>query len=158
MPGPGTRRAGRWLALAAAGAVAGAVGLAIELCGGSPPAPGVEPPGRSASSSGSGPAPGAAPGPAPAPPPDPAAGSQELVRAARAEAAAGNLVQARALLARACDLAPSPATLLELAAIEFQTGGCRTAQRRAQQVIAAAPGEPLAGQARDLLGKIGRCD
>lgn len=151
----GPRRTGCWLALAAAAVLAGAIGLAIELRGGSPPAPGVErSPGRSGSLSG--PAPG--PGPALAPDPAPAASPESLVRAARAEVAAGNLVQARALFARACDLAPSPATLLELATVEFQTGDCRTARRRAQQVIAVAPGEPLAGRARDLLGRIGRCD
>ena len=60
------------------------------------------------------------------------------------------------LLAQAYALDPRPSTLLELATVEFQAGHCRDARRAAQRV--AATGGPLVGQARELLGKIGRCD
>jgi hypothetical protein len=147
-----SRRSGRWIALATALVVLGAIGLALALrrgaTGSAPPGPGsppppvvepTSPPGRSG----------------PPREPDPAA---QIVRSAKAELAAGNLVQARTLLARAAALDPRPSTLLELAAVELRTGHCRDARRAAQRVVAAAPGEPVADQAADLLGKIGRCD
>jgi hypothetical protein len=80
-----------------------------------------------------------------------------LVASARAEVAAGRLVPARALLTRAYALDPTPATLLELAGVEFQTGHCREARRATQRVVNEASGE-LADRARRLLDQIGRCD
>ncbi|HEX8110432.1 MAG TPA: hypothetical protein VF516_22020, partial [Kofleriaceae bacterium] len=67
------------------------------------------------------------------------------------------LVQARTLLVRAYALDPRPATLLELAAVDLQTGRCREAQRAVQRVIADGVG-PLSSQAWELMGRIGRCD
>jgi len=143
------RRTGRWLAAAAA--VAGsAVAAAIALRGSAPETP--------ASAGLEAGAPGAVDAGivALAIPPE-TAEAMRLVASAKAEAASGNLAQARVLLTRAYAVEPRPSTLLELAAIQFQTGDCRAARRAAQGVVAAAPGE-LARQARDLLGKIGRCD
>ena len=147
------RRAGRWIALAAAGVAVAAIGLVIALRRAAPEAPAPPAPEERATAE---PRPDAQPAlPPPASDVEPA---ERLVASAKAEAAAGNLVQARALLARAYALDPRPATLLELGAVELQTGHCREARRAAQGVIAAAPGEPLAARAQDLLGEIGRCD
>jgi hypothetical protein len=81
----------------------------------------------------------------------------QLVASARAEVAAGRIAQARTLLARAYALDPLPATLLELAAVELQTGHCREARRAVQRVIADGAGT-LSSQAWELMGRIGRCD
>ncbi len=102
---------------------------------------------------------------APARPPDPeeppadsaVEQAAQLVASARAEVAAGHPVPARTLLARAYALDPRPATLLELAAVELQTGHCREARRAVQRVIADGVG-PLSSQAWELMGRIGRCD
>lgn len=81
----------------------------------------------------------------------------QLVASARAEVAAGQIAQARTLLARAYALDPQPATLLDLAAVELQTGHCREARRAVQRVIADGAGT-LSSQAWELMGRIGRCD
>jgi hypothetical protein len=105
----------------------------------------------------------AAPDRPPAPAPDePPSGNEveqaaQLVASARAEVTAGHLAQARTLLAQAYTLDPQPATLLELATVDFQTGRCREARRAVQRVIAEGVGA-LASQARELMGRIGRCD
>lgn len=98
----------------------------------------------------------------PAAPDEPPSGStveqaSQLVASSRAEVAAGRLAQARTLLARAYALDPLPATLLELAAVELQTGRCREARRAVQRVIADGVGA-LSSQAWELMGRIGRCD
>jgi hypothetical protein len=73
-----------------------------------------------------------------------------IVASARAEVAAGRLGAARALLTRAYALDSAPATLLELAGVEFQSGHCREARRATQRVTSEASGE-LADRARQLL-------
>jgi len=114
--------------------------------------------GGGAGTAGRGPAGSGAPGTAPGSAHDGSAGDAAgLVASARAEVAAGRLVPARALLTRAYALDPAPATLLELAGIELQTGHCREARRATQRVVDQASGE-LADRARQLLEKIGRCD
>jgi hypothetical protein len=81
----------------------------------------------------------------------------QLVASARAEVAAGHLPEARDLLARAYALDPQPATLLDLADVDLQTGRCREARRAVQRVIASGAGV-LASRAWELMGRIGRCD
>jgi Tfp pilus assembly protein PilF len=81
----------------------------------------------------------------------------QLVAAARAELAAGRLAAARDLLSRAYTLDPQPATLLEIASVELQTGRCREARRAVQRVIADGAGA-LASRASELMARIGRCD
>ena len=81
----------------------------------------------------------------------------QLVAAARAELAAGRLAAARDLLSRAYALDPQPATLLELASVDLQTGRCREARRAVQRVIADGP-DALSSRAQELMGRIGRCD
>jgi Flp pilus assembly protein TadD len=97
----------------------------------------------------------------PAPPGEPSGSGVEqaaqLVASARAEIAAGRLAEARGLLSRAYTLDPQPATLLELASVELQTGRCREARRAVQRVIAGGAGE-LSSRASELMGRIGRCD
>jgi tetratricopeptide (TPR) repeat protein len=95
-------------------------------------------------------------------PPGEASGSgieqaAQLVAAARAEFAAGRLAAARDLLSRAYTLDPQPATLLELASVNLQTGRCREARRAVQRVIADGRGA-LSSRAQELMGRIGRCD
>ena len=159
---PRRRAIGVAAAVVAAGAIAAAVALGAFGARDSShraeaPDAGVAPP-DAASGPASGPASGSASGPAsgPAAPASAADDAARLVDAAHAEIAGGHLVQARALLTRAFALDARPATLLELATVELQTGRCREAQRAAQRVAAA--GEPLAAQAGELLAKIGRCD
>jgi predicted Zn-dependent protease len=81
----------------------------------------------------------------------------QLVASARAEVAAGRLADARDLLSRAYTLDPQPATLLELASVDLQTGRCREARRAVQRVIADGAGA-LSSRAWELMGRIGRCD
>jgi len=81
----------------------------------------------------------------------------QQIAAARTAVAAGQLAEARTLLARAYALDPQPATLLELAAVELQTGHCREARRAVQRVIADGVGT-LSARAWELMGRIGRCD
>ena len=146
------RRRWRWIAAAAALAAAGAIAaIALGRDGSSPPAPGRA---GSAAAPGS----GTAPSDHASPPASGVDQAAQLVAAATASAASGNVLAARGLLERAYTLDPRPATLLELGRIDLQIGRCRDARRAIQGVIAAAPGEPLAGEARELLGKIGRCD
>jgi hypothetical protein len=114
-------------------------------------APGGPPPDAAASDRPVAAAPDAPPPAADAEPPE------RLVDAARSAAAAGDLARARSLLARAYAVDPRPATLLELAAVDFQGGHCREARRAVQRVIADGAGA-LSGQAFELLGRIGRCD
>ena len=97
----------------------------------------------------------------PSPPGEPsgsgAAQAAQLVATARAEVAAGRLAAARDLLSRAYTLDSQPATLLELASVDLQTGRCREARRAVQRVIADGAGA-LSSRARELMGRIGRCD
>ena len=83
--------------------------------------------------------------------------AEQLVAAAHAAVTAGNLAEARTLLARAYALDPAPSTLLQLAAAELATGHCREARRATQRVIDESPPE-IAEPARQLLARIGRCD
>jgi hypothetical protein len=96
------------------------------------------------------------------PPPGEPSGSgveqaAQLIATARAELAAGRLAAARDLLSRAYTLDPQPATLLELASVDLQTGRCREARRAVQRVLADGAGA-LSSRASELMGRIGRCD
>jgi hypothetical protein len=145
---PGRRLA--WIGGGAAGAAA-AVVAALLWRDATPEAP------RSAPDTASG-QPGATGSDAAAPVRAGSAGdAAAIVASARAEVAAGRLGAARALLTRAYALDAAPATLLELAGVEFQSGHCREARRATQRVTSEASGE-LADRARQLLEKIGRCD
>lgn len=145
-----TRRSVRWLAAAAAVVAAGAIALVIAFGGGAAPeAPAPAGPSTAALDAIDAGILALATTPE-------AAEAMRLVASAKAALASGNLARARVLLTQAYAADPSPSTLLELATVEFQTGDCRDARRAAQRV--AATGGPLADQARDLLGKIGRCD
>lgn len=146
--------------------IAGAAGLAALVIAAVLALPDVDPArpagaGSSAGSSARLPPDAAAPDRPPAADESPAGSAvdqaAQLVASARAQVAAGHLVQARTLLARAYALDPRPATLLELAAVELQTGRCREARRAVQRVIADGVG-PLSSQAWELMGRIGRCD
>jgi tetratricopeptide repeat protein len=144
-----------WIAVAAAlAAVVIAAVLALPAVAPAPPA-------GAGSSSGSARLPLDASPPAhPASPGASGSGVQQaaqLLASARAEAAAGRLVQARDLLSRAYTLDPQPATLLELASVELQTGRCREARRAVQRVLADGAGA-LSAQAAELMARIGRCD
>lgn len=151
--------------------IAGAAGLAAVVIAAVLALPEVDPvppAGRAAGSGGSA-SPRASPAPAvpdaaarPAGSDEPPSGSAvdqaaQLVASARAEVAAGRLVQARTLLARAYALDPQPVTLLDLAEVELQTGHCREARRAVQRVIADGAGA-LSSRAWELMGRIGRCD
>jgi hypothetical protein len=156
-------RARRLAWIAGAAAVAAAVTAAVLAL------PEVDPARPAAGSAGSvspsaGPlADAAAPSrPSPPAPDEPPSGSgveqaARLVASARAEVTAGHLAQARTLLARAYALDPQPATLLEIAAVDLQAGRCREARRAVQRVITDGAGA-VSSQARELMGKIGRCD
>ena len=166
----------RWIGLAVLLCAAGAIAVWIAPRGRAPEPPAGAPP--SAASPSAAPPSGAPPSAAPpsavpvdaapppaAPPPPPRrvaaddrARAGELVASARAQAAAGQLARARDLLARAYALDPQPATLLELGRLDLRAGRCRDARRAAQGVLAAAPGPPLADEARALITEIGRCD
>lgn len=142
--------------------IAGAVGLGAAVIAAVLALPDADPdPGSARSGSDrSPPVADAAPRPAGSdePPPDRAAlQAAQLVASARAEVAAGQFAQARTLLAQAYRLDPQPATLLDLAAVELQTGHCREARRAVQRVIAEGAGA-LSDRARELMGWIGRCD
>jgi hypothetical protein len=154
---PGSAGRTRWIGVAAVGVAAGAIAVVLALRSGSE-----APPHASAGSSTQDlPRPGAAGPDAGSVATSPASTAQQaarLVASARAEIAAGNLAQARELLTQAYALDPSPATVLELGRVDYQTGHCRDARRAAQRVIEAAPAGSLADDARDLLAKIGRCD
>ena len=146
-----------WIAGAAGlAAVAIAAVLALPDVGPAPPAG----PGSSVGSPVR-PAPDAAAPPRPTAPDERsgegAGQAAQLLASARAEAAAGRLPQARDLLSRAYALDPQPATLLELADVDFRTGRCREARRAVQRVIADGAGA-LSSRAWELMGRIGRCD
>jgi len=171
----------RWIGLAVVLCAAGAIAVWIAPGGRAPEPPAGEPPGAPAEQIAGAAPPPAAPPPPPPPPPrraaaddraragelvasapaqaaDDRARADELVATARAQAAAGQLARARDLLARAYALDPQPATLLELGRLDLRAGRCRDARRAVQGVLAAAPGPPLADEARALMTEIGRCD
>ena len=84
--------------------------------------------------------------------------ARRLVETARSEASAGRYNEALALLMQAYELDGSPATLLEIAALDHRTGRCREARAAALRVVAASPGPDLQQRAQALLADIGRCD
>jgi hypothetical protein len=150
-------RAGRLAWIAGAGALAAVVIAAVLVLPDVDPSPPAGPGSTAAS---------------PRPPPDAAlarpdapgepSGSAaeqaaQLVASARADVAAGRLAQARDLLSRAYALDPQPATLLELASVDLQTGRCREARRAVQRVIGDGAGA-LSSRAWELMARIGRCD
>lgn len=149
--------------------IAGAAGLAAIAAAAVLALPDVDPvPPGGPVGSGPGSARGASVRPVPdaaAPPAgsgEPAPGSAveqaaQLIASARVQVGAGQLAQARTLLARAYALDPQPATLLELAAVDLQAGHCREARRAVQRVIADGAGT-LSSRAWELMGRIGRCD
>jgi tetratricopeptide (TPR) repeat protein len=81
-----------------------------------------------------------------------------LLATARTEAAAGRYVQALGHYQRAYALDSAPSTLLEVGRMQHLSGRCREARRTTQRVLAASPPADLAGNAQDLLVRIGRCD
>lgn len=167
MPAGSCHRASRLAVWLAAIVVAGAVAavIAIRDCDRSD-----TPTARPASGSPAGgpgsdsPRPVAEPGPnAPGPQDAHMAGSASdatpaLVESARSEAAARHYAQALALYRRAYELAPHPATLLEIGRMLHLIGRCREARRTTQRVVASSPEPAIADDARQLLERIGRCD
>lgn len=90
-----------------------------------------------------------------------AAGSETgpgLLETARTEAAAGRYVQALGHYQQAYALDAAPSTLLEVGRMQHLSGRCREARRTTQRVLAASPPADIAGNAQDLLVRIGRCD
>jgi hypothetical protein len=83
--------------------------------------------------------------------------ASQLAGQADAAAAAGNTIEARALLVRAYALDPKPGMLLLIGGLDLAAGHCREARSEAQRVAAETTGQ-LADQARDLLERAGHCD
>jgi hypothetical protein len=151
-------RAGRLAWIAGAGALAAVVIAAVLALPDVDPAPPAGPGSTAASPRAALDA--AAPA-RPGPPGEPTGSAVEqaaqLLASARADVAAGRLAQARDLLSRAYTLDPQPATLLELASVDLQTGRCREARRAVQRVIGDGAGA-LSSRAWELMARIGRCD
>jgi len=156
MPAQARRR--RWIGVAAIVGSAGVIAAVIALGRGGPFEPPLYPSGRSSPADTTPPGEPRSDAGGGSPPVGNAEQAVRLVASARTAVAVGNLAHARGLLTRAYALDPRPDTLLELGRVDYQTGHCRDARRATQRVIELVPGGPVADDARDLLGRIGRCD